>query len=182
VKRADGKEYHVVQKGPYTGYYDLSGKLQVLEQDRNGDKRADVIAYHDGRKKPRLIEMDEDYDGNVDRWEDYDEAGTLLKVGSSRRGKAPDLWAFPGPGGEPRRKEYDEDGDGKPDRAEVLAAGRVEGVELDADRDGRWDRWQEWRSGVLLSEELDTDGDGRPDRRLRYNQRGAVTGLEPVAR
>jgi hypothetical protein len=181
VKRADGKEYHLVQKGGYSAYYDLYGKLQVLEQDRNGDRRPDVIAHHDGQKKPRLIEMDEDFDGLVDRWEDYDAEGNLVKVGSARRGKGPDVWAFPGPGGEARRKEYDEDGDGKPDRAEALAAGRVTRVEIDADRDGRWDRWQEWRAGVLVAEELDTDADGKPDRRLRYDQRGAVSRLEPVA-
>jgi hypothetical protein len=181
VKRADGKEYHVVEKSGYAGYYDRHGKLQVLEQDRNGDKRADVVAYHDGRKKPRLIEMDEDFDGLIDRWEDYDAEGELVKVGTSRRGKGPDLWAYPGPGGEPRRKEYDDDGDGKPERAEVLEAGRVARVEIDADRDGRWDRWQDWRAGVLVSEELDTDADGRADRRLRYDRRGAVTGIEPIA-
>jgi hypothetical protein len=57
----------------------------------------------------------------------------------------------------------------------------VERVEIDADRDGRWDRWQEWRAGMLVAEELDTDADGRPDRRLRYDRRGAVTGIEPIA-
>lgn len=181
VKGPDGREYHLVVKGPYKAFYDLWGHLARIEYDSNGDGRADRIAHHDGARTPRLIEVDEDFDGRIDRWEDYDEQGKLVKVGASRRGQGPDVWAYPGPGDVPSRKDYDEDGDGKADRTERLEGGRIAGVELDADRDGRIDRWQEWRAGRLVAEDLDTDGDGRPDRRLRYGDAGRVLGVERLA-
>lgn len=176
----DGQRYHILDRGPYKAYYDRWGRLQRLEYDSNGDGRPDQIAHHQGSKTPRTIEVDEDFDGGADRWEDYDPEGRLAKVGTSRRGRGPDLWTTTDAEGRPVRREYDEDGDGKPDRWEVLAGGLVERVEIDADRNGRPDRWQAWRRGALASEDLDTDGDGRPDRRLRYEQ-GRVVGLEPIA-
>ena len=182
VKRADGKEYHLVVKGAYKAYYDLYGQLQIIEYDENGDGRPDHIAHHDGKKKPHLIEIDEDYDGKIDRWEDYDAEGKLVKVGVSRRGNGPDLWTYFGPSGAPIKKEYDEDGDGKVDRIEWLEAGEVARVELDTDRDGKIDRWQVWRNGKLVSEELDTNGDGRPDKRIDYSVAGAPLRLQPLPR
>jgi hypothetical protein len=180
VTGADGQKYHLLDRGAYKAYYDRWGRLQRLEYDSNGDGRPDHVAHHDGQKSPRTIDVDQDFDGRVDRWEDYDPAGTLVKVGSSRRGKGPDMWTSADAQGQVARVEYDEDGDGKPDRWEQRAAGLVTRVEIDADRDGRPDRWQGWRDGQLQSEEVDTDSDGRADRRIRYAQ-GKVVGLEPVA-
>jgi hypothetical protein len=181
VKGPDGRLYHLVGKGPYKAFYDRWGRLQRLEYDANGDGRPDQIAHHDGARTPRTIEVDEDHDGTVDRWEDYDAAGKLTRVGTSRRGRGPDVWTTAGPDGQPARREYDEDGDGRPDRAETLQAGALRGVEIDQDRDGRPDRWQSWDRGRLVAEELDTDRDGQPDRRLRYGEDGRVLGLDPVA-
>lgn len=180
VKGADGQTYHLLDRGPYKAYYDRWGRLQRLEYDSNQDGRPDQIAHHDGQKTPRTIDIDQDFDGRVDRWEDYDPEGKLLKVGTSRRGKGPDLWTSADAQGQPVRRAYDEDGDGKADRWEQLAGGRVTGVEIDSDRDGRPDRWQSWHEGQLQSEDVDTDSDGRADRRIRYAQ-GKVVGLEPVA-
>jgi hypothetical protein len=67
------------------------------------------------------------------------------------------------------------------ERAEVLRAGLVAEVEVDSDRDGRMDRWQRWAQGRLLSEDLDTNHDGAPDRTMRYDPRGKVVALEPIA-
>jgi hypothetical protein len=181
VKGPDGRTYYLVGKGPYKAFYDRWGRLQRLEYDANGDGRADQIAHHDGARTPRTIEVDDDFDGRVDRWEDYDASGQLARVGTSRRGRGPDLWTTSGPDGQPARKEYDEDGDGRPDRVETLNAGAVTAVEIDQDRDGRTDRWQSWRQGRLAAEELDTDRDGKPDRRLRYGDDGRVLGLDAVA-
>lgn len=180
VKGPDGRTYHLVGRGPYQAFYDGWGRLQRLEYDANGDGRADQVAYHDGARTPRTIEVDADYDGVVDRWEDYDPAGRLTRIGTSRRGRGPDVWTTSAPDGQPMRKEYDEDGDGRPDRVETLTAGELTGVEIDQDRDGRFDRWQSWQKGRLIGEELDTNADGRPDLRLRYGDDGRVLRLEPV--
>jgi hypothetical protein len=143
------------------------------------DGRADYIAHYGPNRKIQMIEVDEDYDAWVDRWEYYDAAGTLQKVGRWRRVKGrPDIWRFPGKDGIPVRIEYDEDGDGRVDRAEVIADGRTVQVEIDADRDGRMDRWQIWKKGRLVSEDLDTKGTGKPDRRLAYGPAGQVVRVE----
>jgi hypothetical protein len=182
VKGPDGKKYHLVDKGPYKAFYDRWGRLQRIEYDSNGDGRADHIALHEGRRHPHRIDVDADFDGRTDRWEMYDDDGKLLKVGTaSGPGKAPDAWTTGDAAGEPARREHDEDGDGAIDRVEVMREGRVAEVHVDGDRDGRMDRWQRWEQGRLVSEDLDTDGDGKADRTLRYDARGRVVALEPLA-
>jgi hypothetical protein len=183
VKRGDGREYRVLDKGAWKGYYDGQGRIAVVEYDSNADGRADYIAHYDERRQIRLIEVDEDHDAWVDRFEHYDAAGVLEKVGRWRRqrGRA-DEWIYRAPDGRPARIEYDDDGDGAAERAEVLKDGVLVRVETDADRDGRADRWQTWDRGRLVGEELDTDRDGRPDRRLVFGPRAQLLRIERVPR
>ena len=183
VKRGDGREYRVLDKGAWKGYYDAQGRVAVVEYDSNADGRADYIAHYDERRQIRLLEVDEDHDAWVDRFEHYDAAGVLEKVGRWRkqRGRA-DEWTYRAADGRPARIEYDDDGDGKPERADVLEDGVVVRVETDSDRDGRPDRWQAWDRGRLVREELDTDGDGRPDRRLVFGPRARLLRVERLPR
>jgi hypothetical protein len=176
----DGSDYYLLDRGAYKAFYDSWGRLQRIEYDSNGDGRPDHIAHHDGAKIPHLLEVDEDFDGRTDRWEDYDSRGVLSRAGVSRRGgDSPDLWILPGPDGvTPARKEYDDDGDGRVDRADTLTGGIVTKVEVDSNRDGRMDRFRTFSGGKLQTEEVDTDGDGKPDRRIRYGDKGQVIGLE----
>lgn len=176
-----GQKYKVLDKGAYKAYYDSLGQIAQILQDSNGDGRPDRIAHYRNGKTVFLVEVDLDFDGWIDRWEHYDAAGQLLKVGRWRRVKGKeDTWSVLGPDGQVTRVEYDDDGDGRVDRADVLRGGEVVGVEIDADRDGRIDRWQVWDKGRLRSEDLDTDGDGKPDRRITYDARGRVTGTAPL--
>jgi hypothetical protein len=182
VVGADGQEVLLVDKGAYKAWYDKWGRLGRIEFDKNGDRRPDHIAHYEGGRTARLLEIDEDFDGRIDRWEYYEGSGALSKVGRARRsGGAPDLWTFPGPDGAPRRLEYDDDHDGKAERAELVEKGQVAGVELDTDGDGRPDRWQRWVKGKLRGEELDTDQDGRADRRLAFDEGGRILGVEKIA-
>jgi hypothetical protein len=178
VKGPDGQEYYLLDRGPAKAYYDPWGRLQRLEYDSNGDGRTDIVAHHRGAKLPSLLEVDSDYDGSVDRWEDYDGSGHLVKVGTSRRGRGPDVWTYPGPNDRPSRRDYDDDMDGRIERVAIYRDGRVVRVELDGDRDGRFDRWQVLEAGRLSAEELDTDADGRPDRRIRYGDGGRILAME----
>ena len=181
VKGPDGREYRLLDRGKYKGFYDQWGRLQRIEYDSNGDGKADNIAYHDGEKSPHLLEIDEDFDGRFDRWEDYDPAGRLVKVGVSRKHNGhPDLWLTPGPNDLPIKKEYDDNGDMKIDRVEVLRAGLVVRVEIDSDGDGKMDRFQDWSTGHLASEDLDTNADGVADRRVVYDTNGRVLRLETL--
>jgi hypothetical protein len=183
VKRGDGRDYRVLDKGAWKGIYDAQGRIAIVEYDSDGDGRADYIAHYDERRQIRMIEVDEDHDSWVDRFEHYDAAGVLEKVGRCRkqRGRA-DEWTYRAPDGRPARIEYDDDGDGKPERTEVLEDGIVVRIEADSDRDGRPDRWQSWQRGRLVSEELDTDGDGQPDRRLVFGARARLLRVERLPR
>jgi hypothetical protein len=158
VHRADG-DYRMLDRGAWKGYYNGKGQLVIAEYDSSGDGRADYIAHYDENKQIRLIEVDEDHDSWVDRFEYYD---------------APD--------GRPARIEYDDDGDGKPERAEVMKDGELVRVEIDSDHDGRIDRWQNWEHGRLVSEEIDSNGDGKPDRRLVFGPHARLLRIEPIAR
>lgn len=179
VKDPDGRMHYVLDKPPYRAYYDTLGRLERVEYDSNGDGRGDYLVHYNPARQVVLLEVDENFDGWVDRWEYYDGQGNVEKVGYARWKKGrPDIWRFPGPGGTTARIEYDEDGDGRVDRVEILKDGQVVRVELDAARDGRIDRWQTWQAGRLTSEELDTDGDGKPDLRIRYDGRGKILGTE----
>ena len=182
VTGPDGLKYHLVDRGPYKAFYDAWGRLQRIEYDSNGDGRPDHIARHDGRRRPHQMDVDSDFDGRTDRWERYDDEGRLVKVGTAREpGRAPDLWTIPAAPGQPERREHDADSDGVIERVEVLRDGRVTEVQVDGDRDGRMDRWQRWEQGRLVAEDLDTNRDGTADRTVRYDPRGNILALEPVA-
>jgi hypothetical protein len=182
VTGPDGEKYHLVDKGAYKAFYDAWGRLQRIEYDSNGDGRPDHIALHAGKHHPYEIDVDADFDGKTDRWELYDDEGKLVKIGTARApGLAPNLWTSAGAPGQPERREHDEDGDGRMERVEISREGKVAEVEVDGDRDGRIDRWQRWENGRLVAEDLDTDRDGKADRTVRYDPRGKVLALEPIA-
>jgi len=168
------EQAYLLEKGPYQAVYAPDGRMLRLLQDKDGDGRAEVVvAYEpDGTRR---AELDGDSDGIVERWEVYDSANRLVRVGQSRRtpGRA-DLWERLDAKGAVRERELDEDGDGRIDRRERFETQGLAGVELDTDGDGRIDHWQKWQAARLVSEELDTDGDGNPDRRLLYDARGTL--------
>ena len=181
VKRGDGRDYRMLDRGDWKGFYDAAGRIAVAEYDSNKDGRADYIAHYDENRQIRLIEVDEDHDSWVDRFEYYDAAGILEKVGRCRKQKGRvDEWTYRAPDGRPSRIEYDDDGDGKPERAEVMKEGALARIEMDTDRDGRPDRWQDWDHGRIVSEEIDTNGDGKPDRRLVFGPKARLLRVERV--
>jgi hypothetical protein len=181
VKRGDGRDYRMLDRGDWKGFYDANGKIAVAEYDSNKDGRADYIAHYDENRQIRLIEVDEDHDSWVDRFEYYDAAGILEKVGRCRKQKGRvDEWTYRAADGRPARIEYDDDGDGKPERAEVMKDGALVRIEMDTDRDGRPDRWQDWDKGRIASEEIDTNGDGKPDRRLVFGPKARLLRVERV--
>lgn len=177
IKGPDGQRYHVLDRGRYRGVYDRWGRLVRIEHDSNGDGRPDRIARHDGQKSPHRVEIDVDFDGRTDRWEDYAEGRLRRWAVAGPRGR-PRMWTVVDGDGSPTRYEYDDDLDGRIERAEIVVGGRIGRVELDTDKDGRFDRWQDWSGGRLTTESLDTDGDGRPDRRLHYGAGGTIARVE----
>ncbi len=174
----DGTRCRVVTRETQTTWYRMDGSLQKVLLDTNRDGRPDLWAYHLGDPKPKRIEIDVDYDGEADRFEELAPDGSLRRVGFREgRGRR---FATPGADGLPVLVEHDSDGDGRIDRTERLERGSPVAIEIDGDRDGRVDRWQRFSGRRLTSEELDTDADGKPDRRLRYDAQGELEGIESI--
>ena len=164
-------------------YDERTGRLRELTSDANGNGRIDTRTEMDGTR-PVRSRSDRNEDGRDDRWEYYDEAGRLVKVGFSRRdtGK-PDAWAEPGPDGRISRILVSSAGEeSKIDRWESYdpaAPGVITAVEEDTNGDGRPDKWEQYAGGTLRTALLDEKGDGRADRRLTY-ERGVLVLIESV--
>ena len=164
-------------------YDEASGRLKELTYDANRNGRIDTWTEMDG-SRPVRSRLDRDEDGRIDRWEYYDAAGRLVKVGFSRRNTGqPDAWAEPGPEGRIGRVLVSSSGDETridrwetydPAAPDVLAA-----VEEDTNHDGRLDRWDRYEGGRLREAAFDTSfAAGRPDRRVLYDAAGKYVAVE----
>lgn len=142
------------QHQPVEPVYDQSsGKLRELTYDADQDGRPEMKALMDG-SEVRTVEVDENGDGQTDRWEYYEQSGqsadarlapTLVKVERAMRL------------------------DGRVTRTEGFVNGNLAWAEEDRDANGRIDRWEKYAGGTLSSLALDTRGSGTPNRLLTYN-------------
>jgi hypothetical protein len=167
-----------VERSTKATYDKTTGKLTELSSDRNHNGIVDTWTDMDG-KRPLRSRIDLDEDGKIDRWEYYDEAGALVRVGFSRKkGAKPDAWAYSRPDGSLEHVEISSTVDEhKIDRREYYTGGVMVRVEEDTDGDGRIDAWETYENGTLTSAEFDENHDGKPDRRLTYVA-GALTTIE----
>ena len=141
-------------KGVVPSYNAQSGRLERISYDRNKDGKPDAWLFVDGTRATRS-ELDENYDGAVDRWEEYEKTVTPTPAGAAPRGdlvKAEQSTLF----------------DGKVNRWERYQDGRLATVEEDTTGDGRPDKWETWVNGSLAEVALDTRNGGKADRRLVY--------------
>jgi len=154
-------------------YDKQTGKLQVLRYDRDKNGTAETISYMDGSRILR-IEIDENEDGTVDRWEHYDAGQKLLKVGTSRTGNGKeDSWSYPAADGSVAKVETSANSDGKVTRTEYYEKAALVRAEEDGDGDGVLDKWETYSgAGQLASVAFDTSHRGTPDRRLVYGAGG----------
>ena len=146
----------------------VSGKLTELVVDAKKDGKPDVYSYMDGQKFVR-IEIDQDEDGKIDRWEYYGDDQKLLKVGlsSSNSGK-PDTWVYQGPDGSMAKRERSLKGDARVDRTEFYNKSVLERVEEDTDGDGQVDKWETYVDGRLATVGFDLKHSGRPTTTVDY--------------
>jgi hypothetical protein len=151
-----------------------TGKLQLLKYDSNNNGKPDTFSYMDGARILR-IEIDQDEDGKIDRWEYYDDKQKVVKVGLSRAndGKE-DTWSFTGPDGTINRIDYSVQRDGKVTRTEHYEKNALVSAEEDSDEDGKTDKWETYENGHLTSVAFDTTHRGMPDRRLVYGDGGSA--------
>lgn len=151
-----------------------TGRLQRLNYDANKNGKVDTVSYMDGARVVR-VEIDQDEDGSIERWEYYGADQKLEKVGFSRAndGKE-DGWLWIAPDGSTLRIEISTHRDGKVTRTEYYEKDTIVRGEEDEDADGRTDKWETYDgAGHLASVAFDTRHRGVPDRRLIYGVDGA---------
>lgn len=183
VKDASGVEVRLLEKPPYTYMYALDGTLRQMNVDSNSDRKADVFAYYSGRSSPDRLEIDENHDGKIDRWEEYNAEGRMTRFSTSAKGVMPERFVVLDPTtGVTQQVETDADHDGRRERLEVFVGGRLTKAEIDTNGDGKRDRIQDWTPGYLASEEIDRDADGRPDVRILHHKSGAISKVERLTR
>jgi hypothetical protein len=180
VLACSSPEQDRLEKTTRPTYDSATGKLTELTYDYNKNGKIDTWTQMDGAR-PVFTRMDRDEDGTLDRWEYYDAAGQLTKVGFSRANTGkPDAWAYSSANPEQiDRIEISSVADeNRIDRWERYAAGNqlIEADE-DTDGDGRPDKWETYTGSVLATVAFDENGDGRADRRLTYHD-GRVTVIE----
>jgi hypothetical protein len=151
--------------------YDARGRLESLTFDRNHDGKPDAWLKMQGAHVVSA-DLDEDFDGKVDRREIYADNATTS-------GATP---AAPGAPALPRtdivRVEQSTRGDGVMNRVEFYEHGKLARVEEDTNGDGRVDKWETWTDGSLAVVALDTKGTGKPDRRIVYSPDGGEPRME----
>lgn len=183
TRDASGVEVRVLEKPPYTYFYGLDGTLRQIRFDSNDDRKPDVFAYFSGRNTPDRLEIDENRDGKVDRWEEYNPSGVMVRFAISRKGGIPERFMEVDPVTmATTRVETDADHDGRRERLEIFTAGKLSHAEFDTNGDGKRDRVQSWTSGRMVSEEMDMDGDGRPDIRILHAKSGVISKVERLTR
>ena len=152
-------------------YSATTGRLEKLTYDRNGDRKPDAWVEMDGTRLLRA-DLDEDFDGRVDRREFY-AAGTK---GERTGGSA----AIQGLGVLSRVEVPAVTGETAA-RVETYDGGVLTAAEEDSDGNGRADKWERYEHGALVSVALDTRGRGVPDRRIVYGPDGGPPRIETDA-
>jgi hypothetical protein len=170
-----------------TQYDPQTGRLKRIEFDTTKDGRNDAVGIMDGTRVER-IEVDEDEDGKIDRWEFYDEHRRLQRIGFSRHNNgAIDALAFYGGDGELQRIEMSTRADGHFDRVEYYQSESLARVEEDTNGDGRTDKWETYavrahatpnQSPSIATAAFDDSFRGKANRRLVYGEQGTVPRVE----
>lgn len=173
---------------PVAGYDPKTGRLKTLSVDANRNGRIETVSYMDGARIVR-IELDQDENGKVDRWDFYDANRRLEKVGLSRQNDGVmDALAFYEADGVVARMEISTKRDGTFDRIEYYAKGVLTRSTDDANGDGRPDKWDTYApvarpaagdpEYAVVTTAFDDAGSGRPDRRFVYGEGGSIERVE----
>jgi hypothetical protein len=152
-----------------------NGRLRQLRYDSDGNGTVDTVSYMDGAQVLR-IEIDKDEDGKIDRWEYYDAARRLQRVGWSRANDGvEDAWSYVDADGKVTRVAISTRRDGRVSRTERYQDDVPTSAEEDTDGDGVIDKWETYEAGRLAFVAFDPVHTGRPTRRLAYSADGTVT-------
>jgi hypothetical protein len=170
-------------------YHETTGRLQLLEFDTDKNGAADSIAHMDGARV-LFIEVDDNEDGKVDRWDYYTPEREIEKTGFARAGDGKlDTWIVQGSNGLVERVEVSTRRDGVANRVEYYDAGRLIRSEEDTNADGRIDKWETYRllpggspsnpfAYAVATAAFDFSSRGWPERRFIYSPTGEIARVE----
>ena len=145
-----------------------SGELSRLTIDGNIPGKP-KLSSHINRGHVTRIDIDEDEDGRLDRWEYYGTARKLEKVGLSRANDGnQDAWAFAGADGRVWKVEVSTRRDGRVNRTEYYEQDQIVRAEEDTNFDGLIDKWETYRAGVLATASFDPARTGKPSLTIDY--------------
>jgi hypothetical protein len=182
-------ELQVVRNGVKAQYHETTGRLRLLEFDTNKNGAADSIAHMDGARV-LFIEVDDNEDGKVDRWDYYTPEREIEKTGFARAGDGRlDTWIVQGSNGLVERVEVSTRRDGVANRVEYYDAGRLIRSEEDTNADGRIDKWETYRllpggnpanpfAYSVATAAFDFSTRGWPERRFIYSSTGGLLRVE----
>ena len=119
--------------------------------------------------KPKQIQLDRNYDGEVDRIETYTAEGVIIESQTDVNGDTKiDEWVYY-ENGKPVRVKKDINGDGTADTtSEYDTKGIIVKSETDANGDTKIDEWVYYENGKPVRAEKDTNGDGKSDTWVEY--------------
>jgi hypothetical protein len=159
------------QQAVETKYDKGSGKLSQIAINSAHDGKPDIISYMDGSRFIR-IEVDQNEDGRIDRWEYYSDDQKLEKVGFSRADDGVvDAWAFKAEDGSIARIEVSTHRDGRANRVESYEKGILKEAREDTNGDGRADKWETYDGGRLVKVGFDGNGQGQPAYVVDYREK-----------
>jgi len=172
-------------RAPAASYDSKTGKLSTLSVDTNRNGKVDTVSHMDGARILR-IEVDQNEDGQIDRWDFYGADRKLERVGFSRQNDGlMDAVAFYESEGVLSRMEVSTRRDATFDRIERYANGLLLEVAEDTDGDGRPDKWDTYgppaagsEDPVVVSTLFDDSRRGKPERRFVYGHNGAIARIE----
>lgn len=154
-------------------YSPETGRLQQLAYDLDNDGTADAHAYMEGTRLGR-VEVDDNGDGLVDRWEYYDAGEQPIRVNGARIAAGGGPW----PSALLARIDTSTRRDGKVSRREYYDHGVLGKAEEDTDGDDQIDKWETYVNGVLATVAFDVERRGVPTRRLVYGRGGVPDHME----
>jgi hypothetical protein len=155
-------------------YDKKTGRLAELKYDANGNGKFDTFSYMNGATLVR-IEIDENEDGKIERWEYYGPEKALEKVGFSRaQDGVEDAWQYFDARGAVSRIEISSLRNKRIDRIEYYEKGVLVRAEEDTDHDGTMDKWETYEGERLTSVAFDEAHRGSPTRRIVYGAGGSA--------
>ncbi len=154
-----------------------NGQKTVQREDRNANKKFDLVTYFDETEKPKRIEDDTDHDGRFETITFY-ESGVKVRAEKDRNGdRKPDVFIY-FEGGQITLQEEDTNFDGIIDVRNRTGAKGERIQEVDTNSDGEIDAWLTSNAdGEVVKKEEDQSGDGKPDL-IVFLKKGKIERLE----